>query len=208
MMARSILSLSFDAYREKKGKWKNENNSTYFYLLPHIFAIHPFLLFQDQRRDIYMTQPNEEQRLTHLDDAGQARMVDISHKIATRRQAIASGRIEMHSETLAAIHAGALEKGDVLAVARVAGIMAAKETSRLIPLCHPIALNTVSVDFAYDELNSAIQITATAITTDKTGIEMEALTAVSIAALTIYDMAKAIDKEMRITGIHLESKTK
>jgi cyclic pyranopterin phosphate synthase len=144
-------------------------------------------------------------KLTHLDDTGAARMVDVSAKTNTAREAIAEGRIEMALDALAAIRDGTTKKGDVLAVARVAGIMAAKRTSDLIPLCHPIALSSVTVDFAFGD--SAIIATATARTTGPTGVEMEALTAVSVALLTLYDMAKAMDRVMRIEGVRLLSKT-
>ncbi|MDJ0277760.1 cyclic pyranopterin monophosphate synthase MoaC [Sphingomonas sp. 2R-10] len=137
--------------------------------------------------------------LTHLDADGSAHMVDIGGKIATRRLAIATGRITMSPQALAAIRDGLVRKGDVLAVARVAGIMAAKRTSDLIPLCHPLPLTRASIDFAFED--GAIRVTATAATDGKTGVEMEALTAASTALLTIYDMAKAIDKAMVIDGI-------
>ncbi len=146
-------------------------------------------------------------RLTHLNDAGQTHMVDVSGKPATRREAVASGCVLMAPATLAALMAGGLPKGDALAVARVAGIMAAKETPRLVPLCHQIPLGSVSVEFTADDAASAIVITATAATVGQTGAEMEALTAVSVAALTIYDMAKAIDKAMVISDIRLERKS-
>ena len=146
-------------------------------------------------------------RLTHLDDAGQAHMVDVSGKASTKREAVATGRITMTPATLAALQVGALAKGDALAVARVAGILAAKETPRLIPLCHQIPLGSVAVDFTFDEAASAILITASAKTMGQTGAEMEALTAVSVAALTLYDMAKALDKAMVISDIRLESKS-
>ncbi|MEP6785505.1 MAG: cyclic pyranopterin monophosphate synthase MoaC [Sphingomonadales bacterium] len=144
-------------------------------------------------------------KLTHIDETGAARMVDVSSKADTARAAVAEGRIEMSPEALAAIRDGTTKKGDVLAVARVAGIMAAKKTSDLIPLCHPIALSSVTVDFAFED--AAITATATARTTGPTGVEMEALTAVSVALLTLYDMAKAMDRAMRIEGIRLISKT-
>jgi cyclic pyranopterin phosphate synthase len=152
--------------------------------------------------------------LTHLDDQGRARMVDVGEKADTERIAVARGEIVMRTETLALIRAGGIEKGDVLAVARVAGIMAAKRTGELIPMCHPLLLTNVQVDFelpaepgplASPEL-SAIAITATVKTRGKTGVEMEALTAVTIAALTIYDMAKAVDRAMRIQNVRLASK--
>ena len=144
-------------------------------------------------------------RLTHLDETGAAHMVDVSAKSDTAREAIAEGRIEMSPEALSAIRDGTTKKGDVLAVARVAGIMAAKKTSDLIPLCHPIALSSVTVDFELED--TAITATATARTTGPTGVEMEALTAVSVALLTLYDMAKAMDRGMRIEGVRLLSKT-
>lgn len=142
--------------------------------------------------------------LTHLDADGSARMVDVGDKAPTRRVAIATGRITMSPQALSAIRDGLVKKGDVLAVARVAGIMAAKRTSDLIPLCHPLPLTKASVDFAFE--GTAIRVTATAATEGKTGVEMEALTATSTALLTIYDMAKAIDKAMVIDGICLLEK--
>ena len=143
--------------------------------------------------------------LTHLDEAGAARMVDVSGKAVTLREAVATGHIAMSDAALAAIRDGAAAKGDVLAVARVAGIMAAKKTAELIPLCHPLPLARVVVDFAFDD--SGVTATATATTEGKTGVEMEAMTAVSVALLTIYDMAKAVDKAMTIGGVRLVSKS-
>ncbi|MDB5710064.1 MAG: moaC [Sphingomonas bacterium] len=143
--------------------------------------------------------------LTHLDAAGAARMVDVSGKAVTLREAVATGHIAMSPAALTAIRDGAAAKGDVLAVARIAGIMAAKKTAELIPLCHPLPLNRVAVDFAFDD--TGITATATASTEGKTGVEMEAMTAVSVALLTIYDMAKAVDKAMTIGGVRLVSKT-
>ncbi len=148
--------------------------------------------------------------LTHIDETGAARMVDVSAKADTAREAIAEGRIEMSPAALSAIRDGTTKKGDVLAVARVAGIMAAKKTSELIPLCHPIALSSVELDFRFGDFtlgDTAITATATARTTGPTGVEMEALTAVSVALLTLYDMAKAMDRGMRIEGVRLLSKT-
>ena len=142
--------------------------------------------------------------LTHLDEHGNARMVDIGGKGATERVAIASGRIRMSAEALAAIRDGEVPKGDVLAAARIAGIMAAKKTAELIPLCHPLALDAVTVDFAIE--TDAVHVTATASLTGKTGVEMEAMTATSIALLTIYDMAKALDKGMVIDAVRLIEK--
>jgi len=143
--------------------------------------------------------------LTHLDAAGAAHMVDVSGKAVTLREAVATGHISMSAAALEAIRDGLAAKGDVLAVARIAGIMAAKKTAELIPLCHPLPLNRVAVDFVFDE--SGVIATATATTEGKTGVEMEAMTAVSVTLLTIYDMAKAVDKGMTIGGVRLVSKT-
>ena len=143
---------------------------------------------------------------SHLDATGTARMVDTGHKPVQRRRAIAEGFVQMAPETIAALRAQALPKGDVLTVARIAAIMAAKRTDSLIPLCHSLPLDAVEVDFSVQEDGVAIRATAT--TSAKTGVEMEALTAVSIAALTIYDMCKALDKAMVLQQIRLTSKTK
>jgi cyclic pyranopterin phosphate synthase len=142
--------------------------------------------------------------LTHLDEHGHARMVDVGGKAETARVAIASGCIRMSAEALAAIRDGDVAKGDVLAAARIAGIMAAKKTAELIPLCHPLALDSVGVDFAFEE--DGVRATATASLTGRTGVEMEAMTATAIALLTIYDMAKAIDKGMIIGEVRLIEK--
>ena len=142
--------------------------------------------------------------LTHLDEHGKARMVDVGGKAETQRVAVASGRIRMNPEALAAIRDGAVPKGDVLAAARIAGIMAAKKTADLIPLCHPLALTSVTVDFAIE--GDAVCATASAALAGRTGVEMEALTATSVALLTIYDMAKAIDKGMVISDLRLIEK--
>jgi cyclic pyranopterin phosphate synthase len=147
-----------------------------------------------------------DDQLTHLDDQGAARMVDVGHKPNSDRVAVAGGRVLMKPETLALIKAGQIKKGDVLTIARIAGIMAAKRTSELIPLCHPIALTKIDVQLSLDEEASAVEIVATAKTIGKTGVEMEALTAVQVAALTIYDMAKAVDREMCISGVCLLEK--
>lgn len=144
--------------------------------------------------------------LTHTDDQGRASMVDVSAKPALTREAVATGRILLQSSTLDLIRQNGLKKGDVLAVARVAGIQAAKQTQLLIPLCHQIPLSKVAVDFEFQA--DGILITATTKTVAQTGVEMEALTAVSLAALTIYDMCKAVDKTMTISDIRLVSKTK
>lgn len=143
--------------------------------------------------------------LTHLDEDGAARMVDVAAKPVTVREAIAVGRIDMSAEAADAIAQGLVKKGDVLAVARVAGIMAAKKTSELIPLCHPLSLSAVTIDFRLD--GTGVTATAMARTSAQTGVEMEALTAASVALLTVYDMAKALDKGMTIGGLSLQSKT-
>jgi cyclic pyranopterin phosphate synthase len=143
--------------------------------------------------------------LTHLDEAGAARMVDISAKAATRREAVAEGVITMNAAAFEAIRTSTLAKGDALATARIAGIMAAKQTASLIPLCHPLPLDAVAVDLALEA--DRIRATATVATTHGTGVEMEAMTAVSVALLTIYDMAKALDKAMVIGPIRLLKKT-
>jgi len=150
-----------------------------------------------------MTSPE----LSHLDSEGHARMVDVSAKADTVREATARGRVSMRAETLALIVEGRMPKGDVLAVARVAGIMAAKRTPDLVPLCHPLPISGVEVALTPDAAAPGIEIEATVRTTGKTGVEMEALTAVSVAALTIYDMCKAVERGMRIEGIRLVAKS-
>lgn len=144
-------------------------------------------------------------KLTHLDESGAARMVDVSGKAATLRSAVAAGFIRMSPATLAAVLDGSGPKGDVLAAARIAGIMAAKKTGDLIPLCHPLALDAVAVDFAFED--TGIAVFARASLTGKTGVEMEALTAASVALLTIYDMTKALEKGMVIENVRLIEKT-
>jgi len=145
-------------------------------------------------------------KLTHLDEQGRAHMVDVSSKPDTERIAIARGEVHMKKETFDLIRAGQIKKGDVLTVAQIAGISASKRTSELIPLCHPLFLSKVDVDLALDESIPGVIITATTKTTGKTGVEMEALTAVSVAALTVYDMTKAAEKTMRIQNIRLIEK--
>jgi cyclic pyranopterin phosphate synthase len=144
--------------------------------------------------------------LSHLDEQGRARMVDVGAKAETTREAVAAGRVRMSADTLRLLRAGDLPKGDVLGTARVAGIMAAKRTPELIPLCHPLLLTHVSVDFAYDEAAPAVEIRATVRCHGQTGVEMEALTAVGVAALTIYDMAKAVERGMVIEDVRLLEK--
>jgi cyclic pyranopterin phosphate synthase len=155
-------------------------------------------------------------QLSHLDSEGNARMVDVGHKPDTERVAVAKGEVRMKAETLALIRAGAMKKGDVLTVAQLAGVMAAKRTAELIPLCHPLALTHIDVQLELKEIlegnqgkegnGGGVEITATVRTTGKTGVEMEALTAVSVAALTVYDMAKAVEKTMQITNVRLIEK--
>lgn len=145
-------------------------------------------------------------KLTHLDESGRVHMVDVGGKPDTERSAVASGEVHMKKETLALIRAGQIKKGDVLTIAQIAGISASKRTSELIPLCHPLPLTHVDVTLTLDESLPGVVITATTKTTGKTGVEMEALTAVSVAALTVYDMAKAAEKTMRIQNIRLVEK--
>ena len=145
-------------------------------------------------------------RLTHFDKRGQARMVDVSAKSETKREAVASGSVSMNKETFEMIREGGTAKGDVLGVARVAGIMAAKKTSEIIPMCHPLNIASVTVEFEFDETRRRIGIEAKVKNTGRTGVEMEALTAVAATALTIYDMCKAVDKRMVISDILLREK--
>lgn len=147
-----------------------------------------------------------EGRLTHLDDRGRVKMVDIGAKPDSERTATAGGRVLMKPTTARLIRDGNIKKGDVLTVARIAGIMAAKRTAELIPLCHPIPISEIALELTIDEAKSAVEIVATVKTNGKTGVEMEALTAVTAAALTIYDMAKAVDREMRLSDIRLLEK--
>ncbi len=154
-----------------------------------------------------MNQPAKSTSLTHLDEDGRVSMVDVGWKPVTDREAVARGHVSMQPETLRLIRQGLMKKGDVLTIAQLAGIMASKRTSELIPLCHPLPLNKVDVDLELDESNSRVIVTATARTSGKTGVEMEALTAVSVAGLTVYDMCKAVDRGMRIEAVRLVSKT-
>jgi cyclic pyranopterin phosphate synthase len=146
-------------------------------------------------------------KLSHVDESGRARMVDVTAKDDTVREAVAKGSVRMKPETLALVQSGGVPKGDVLAVAQVAGVMAAKRTHELIPMCHPLLLSAIDVRLEPDEKESAVQITATVRTTGKTGVEMEALTAVAVAALTVYDMCKAVDRGMRVEGVRLARKS-
>ena len=146
-----------------------------------------------------------DRRLTHVDERGAARMVDVSAKDVTSRQAVATGRVLVSADVVALLRGEGVPKGDALAVARIAGIMGAKQTPALIPLCHPLAISGVTVDLAVTD--DAVEISATVRTTDRTGVEMEALTAVSVAALTVVDMVKAVDKGAVITDVRVETKT-
>jgi cyclic pyranopterin phosphate synthase len=146
-------------------------------------------------------------KLSHLDEQGRARMVDVSEKEITTRIAVARGSIHMRPETLALIRQGKVAKGDVFSVARVAGIMAAKKTSELIPMCHPLNITSVKIDLRPEDNPSRVEVEATVRVDGKTGVEMEAMTAVSVAALTIYDMCKAVDREMSVTEVRLFRKS-
>lgn len=144
---------------------------------------------------------------THFNESGRVRMVNVGEKAPTQRTAVAAGRVLVNRETLELIRTGGLKKGDVLGTAQIGGILGAKNTSQIIPLCHPIMLSGVDIDFSLNERDSAVEITATASCTGSTGVEMEALTAVSVAALTVYDMCKAVQKDMVIDNIRLMRKT-
>ena len=146
-------------------------------------------------------------KLTHMDESGRPKMVDITEKPDTHRQAVARGLVRMQPTTLELIKKGSMAKGDVLSVAQLAGIMAAKQTPDLIPLCHPLLIGDVGIEFNIDEKESTVEITTTVESTGKTGVEMEALTATAVAALTIYDMCKAVDRGMRIENIRLVRKS-
>jgi cyclic pyranopterin phosphate synthase len=146
-------------------------------------------------------------KLTHVDDAGRARMVNVGDKPVSSRTAVAEGAVRMSSEAFALVAADAVAKGDVLAVAEVAGTMAAKRTGELIPLCHPLGLDAIGVEARLDESLPGVRITATASATGRTGVEMEALTAAAVACLTVYDMVKAVDRGMVVEGVRLLSKT-
>ena len=150
---------------------------------------------------------SEPHPLSHIDDAGRARMVDVSAKADTAREAVARGSVRMQPETLALIQSGGVPKGDVIATARLAGVMAAKRTHELIPLCHPLLLTDIDVEITPDEAAASLEISATVRTTGKTGVEMEAMTAVSVAALTVYDMCKAVERGIRIEGVRLVRKS-
>jgi len=153
------------------------------------------------------TDNGPDLHLTHLDEQGNAKMVDVGDKDATTREAVAKGHVSIQPETLRLITEGLMKKGDVLTIAQLAGIMGAKKTSELIPLCHPLPLDKVDVELELDEVENRINVTATAKTTARTGVEMEALTAVTVAALTLYDMCKSVDRGMRIEAVRLIQKS-
>jgi cyclic pyranopterin phosphate synthase len=148
-----------------------------------------------------------KKRLSHLDESGRPKMVDVTAKATTARIAVAKGNVRMKPATFKLIKSGGTAKGDVLSVAKIAGIMAAKKTPDLIPLCHPLLIGNIDIDFILDEADSTIEITATVASTGQTGVEMEALTAAAVTALTIYDMCKAVDRAMRIESIRLVRKS-
>jgi cyclic pyranopterin monophosphate synthase len=147
------------------------------------------------------------EKLSHIDENGRPRMVDVTDKADTQREAITKGAVHMKAETLALLQKGLMPKGDVLSVAQIAGIMAAKQTPSLIPMCHPLLLGEIKVEFEIDQANAAVLITSTVKNTGKTGVEMEAMTATAVAALTIYDMCKAVDKGMTLDNIRLVKKS-
>jgi len=158
-------------------------------------------------KGLYQRDNSDMSKLTHFNDHGAAHMVDIGEKSVTHRIAIATGRISMENETLALIKEGGHKKGDVLGIARTAGIMGAKKTSELIPLCHPLSLTHINIDLTLDERDSSINCECRAETEGKTGVEMEALTAVQVTLLTIYDMCKAVDRGMTISNVQLSEKS-
>jgi len=188
------------AERKVQWRWSDRDDGNPFHKEAHTLATS---LSQGEGK----APAPEVKALTHLDEAGRPRMVDVTAKPETQREAVAKGLVRMKSETLELIKKGLIAKGAVLTVAQLAGIMSAKQTAHLIPLCHPLLLGEVKVEFNLDETNSAIEITTTVKSTGKTGVEMEALTATAVAALTIYDMCKAVDRGMRIENIRLVRKS-
>jgi cyclic pyranopterin monophosphate synthase len=185
---KTLISRAYDTLPEKSFK-----NPSYLALIM-------------KTKDTHTANDKEASTLTHFNESGQAHMVDVGAKTDTHRIAVASGIISMKSETLDIIRSGTAKKGDVLGIARIAGIMAAKRTSDLIPLCHPLTLTRVSVDFEIDSTRPCVRCTAQVETYGKTGVEMEALTAVQVALLTVYDMGKAIDRDMVMTDIKVHQK--
>ena len=198
--------------RKVRWEWIDRNAKSPFHKEAHALATN--LASQGERLEPVPSEKGKGgpkaavvQELTHIDALGRPRMVDVSDKPDTQREAVAKGVVRMQASTLDRLRKGEVAKGDVLAVAQLAGIMAAKETPHLIPLCHPILIADIKVEFSLDEENSVVEITATVKSTGKTGVEMEALTATAVAALTIYDMCKAVDRGMKIENIRLVRKS-
>ena len=189
------------SHRKVRWEWIDQNVQNVFHKEAHDLATN--LASQGEG----LKPVPAEKELTHIDEQGRPRMVDVSEKPDTQRQAVAKGVVRMQASTLDRIRKGEMAKGDALAVAQLAGIMAAKETPHLIPLCHPILIGDIKVELSLDEANSAVEITTTVKSTGKTGVEMEALTATAVAALTIYDMCKAVDRGMKIGNIRLVKKS-
>ena len=192
-----------EAVSQRKVKWEWVERST---KNPFHKEAHDLAADLASRGERLQPVPMEKE-LTHIDEAGRPRMVDISGKPDTQRAAVAKGVVRMQASTLDRLRKGPVAKGDVLAVAQLAGIMAAKQTPNLIPLCHPILIGDVKVEFSFDEAGSAVEITTTVRSTGKTGVEMEALTATAVTALTIYDMCKAVDRSLKIENIRLVRKS-
>jgi cyclic pyranopterin phosphate synthase len=190
--------------RQVRWEWVDQSDRNAFHKEAHDLATN---LASQKERLQPVTRTKAAGELTHIDEQGRPRMVDVSEKPDTAREAVAKGVVRMQASTLARIKKGQMAKGDVLAVAQLAGIMAAKQTPNLIPLCHPILIGDIKIEFRLDEANSAVEITTTVKSTGKTGVEMEALTATAITALTIYDMCKAIDRSMKIDNIRLVKKS-
>ena len=189
-------------HRQRRGAWEPVNESG----LPNPRKP-PSFPRRNGNHSLHQTGDKWPHQLSHVDASGKAQMVDVGPKAATERVAVVTGTVLMQPETLKLIEANDIEKGDVLGVARIAGVMAAKNTAQLIPLCHPLPLDQITVEFRLDHERATVDIRATARTTAKTGVEMEAMTAVSVAALTVYDMCKAVDRGMRIGDIRLRRKT-
>jgi cyclic pyranopterin phosphate synthase len=192
------------AQRDVVWKWISRNTKNPFHQEAHNLATN---LASENSKPELSKGETEGEELTHIDSSGRPCMVNVTEKLDTQRQAIAKGRVRMKVSTFELIKKGHTAKGDVLAVAQLAGIMAAKQTPNLIPLCHPLSIGNVSLDFSLDERNSAVEITSSVEGLGKTGMEMEAITAVAIAALTIYDMCKAVDHGIQIENIRLIMKT-
>lgn len=187
--------------RKVRWEWMERDKDNVFHKEAHALATNLI------RESAEVPEKAEVKELTHLDAEGRPRMVDITGKPDTQREAVAKGRVKMQPATLDLIKKGGIAKGDVLTVAQLAGIMGAKQTASLIPLCHPLLIGDIKVQFTVDEKNSSVEITATARSVGKTGVEMEAMTAVAVAGLTIYDMCKAVDRSIQVTDIRLVRKS-